>query len=80
MNPRFDTVVKNGMIIDGSWHPHIALTLESRWQDCRNCCWDAGEGKREIDASGLIVAPGFIDLHTHYDAQVFLGSSPPSMA
>src|SRR4029077_12714275 len=70
--PRFDTVVKNGMIVDGTRAPRYRADIginDGRIAEIGEL--DAGEGKREIDASGLIVAPGFIDLHTHYDAQVF---------
>ena len=70
--PRFDTVVKNGMIIDGTRAPRYRGDIgikDGRIAEIGKL--DAGEGESEIDASGLIVAPGFIDLHTHYDAQVF---------
>jgi N-acyl-D-amino-acid deacylase len=70
--PRFDTVVKNGMIIDGTRAPRYRADLgikDGRIAEIGKL--DAGAGAQEIDASGLIVAPGFVDLHTHYDAQVF---------
>jgi N-acyl-D-amino-acid deacylase len=70
--PRFDTVVRNGMIIDGTRAPRYRGDLgikNGRIVEIGNL--DAGDAASEIDASGLIVAPGFIDLHTHYDAQVF---------
>src|SRR6266446_7855560 len=70
--PRFDTLVKNGMIIDGTRAPRYRGDIgikDGRIAEIGKL--DAGDGAREIDASGLIVAPGFIDLHTHYDAQVF---------
>jgi N-acyl-D-amino-acid deacylase len=70
--PKFDTVVKNGMIIDGTRAPRYRGDIgikDGRITEIGEL--DAGKGANEIAASGLIVAPGFIDLHTHYDAQVF---------
>src|SRR5713226_7174699 len=70
--PRFDTVVKNGMIIDGTRAPRYRGDIgikDGRIAELGKL--DAGDGASEIDASGLIVAPGFIEMHTHYDAQVF---------
>src|ERR1700674_5627147 len=69
---RFDTVVKNGTLIDGTRAPRYRgdIGIKNGWiVEIGNL--DAGDSAREIDASGLIIAPGFIDLHTHYDAQVF---------
>src|SRR5579872_6240800 len=70
--PRFDTIIKNGMVIDGTRAPRYRGDLGIKNGKIAELGeLDAREGAREIDASGLIVAPGFIDLHTHYDAQVF---------
>lgn len=70
--PRFDTVIKNGMIIDGTRAPRYYGDIgikDGRIVEIGR--FETSNGAIEIDASGLIVAPGFIDLHTHYDAQVF---------
>ena len=69
---KYDIVLRNGMIVDGARNPRykgdigIKEGVIQRMGRIKE-----GEGAREIDAEGLVVAPGFIDLHTHYDAQVF---------
>ncbi len=70
--PEFDLAIKDGMIVDGTRAPrfrgdigikNVRIAKIGRIQ--------SHQAKKTIDASGLIVAPGFIDLHTHYDAQIF---------
>lgn len=69
---RFDTVIRNGLIFDGKRIPRyrgdIGIKDGVVAQIGRI---PADDGDRAIDADGLHVAPGFVDLHTHYDAQVF---------
>jgi N-acyl-D-aspartate/D-glutamate deacylase len=68
----FDTIIKDGMIIDGARNPRYRSDIGIKdGVITRIGKIAANRGKRVIDATGLVVAPGFIDLHTHYDAQVF---------
>ena len=70
--PQFDLVVKNGMIIDGTGAPRFRDDLGIKDGRIAKIGRIAPhEAARVIDADGLFVAPGFIDLHTHYDAQIF---------
>ncbi len=68
---KFDVVIRGGSVVDGTGSParradvgiaggRIVAVEEAKL-----------EGNCELDASGQVVAPGFIDVHTHYDAQVF---------
>ena len=70
---RFDTLIKNGTIIDGTrtsrFSGDIGVTNGIITAISRDGL-DAADAAKVIDASGLIVAPGFVDLHTHYDAQI----------
>ncbi|CAN5915336.1 amidohydrolase family protein [soil metagenome] len=65
----YDLVIRNGIVIDGSGAPRRIADIAV--QDGRIAAVGPalGKGKREIDAGGLIVAPGFVDIHTHYDGQ-----------
>ena len=63
-------VLKGGTIVDGTGRPGFAADLAMRG-DRIIAIGSNLPGDRVIDVSGLVVAPGFIDIHTHYDAQVF---------
>ncbi len=70
--PRYDLVIRNGLLVDGARNPRYRADVAIRdGVIARIGRVKPGEAARELDASGLIVAPGFIDLHTHYDAQIF---------
>lgn len=65
-----DIVIKGGTVIDGTGA--LGLRADVGITDGRIVAVGDGlRGRRELDASGQVVTPGFIDIHTHYDAQVF---------
>src|ERR1700737_2343775 len=65
-----DLAIRGGTIIDGTGGPSrrgdIGIS-DGRIAEIG----DRVEATHELDASGALVTPGFIDIHTHYDAQVF---------
>jgi len=64
----YDLVIRNGKIIDGTGNPWFYADVAIR--DDRIVAigkLDNAEAKRTIDAKGLVVAPGFIDMHSHSD-------------
>src|SRR6516225_7915455 len=65
-----ELVIKGGVVVDGTGAP--GRRADVAVSGGRVAEVGAGlDGDRVLDASGCVVAPGFIDIHTHYDAQVF---------
>jgi N-acyl-D-aspartate/D-glutamate deacylase len=68
----FDLVVKNGMIVDGSGLPRYRGDVgvkDGKIVEIGRI--NAAAAKETLDAEGRVVAPGFVDGHTHMDAQIF---------
>lgn len=62
-NPQYDLVIRNGMIVDGSGASAVTADLAVNGQKIIKIDENiAGKGKTEIDAAGLAVSPGFIDM------------------
>ena len=66
----YDLVIKNGMVIDGSGMPRHRADIGIKDGKILEKGHISPNGAKVIDAEGRFVAPGFLDVHTHYDAQV----------
>jgi N-acyl-D-amino-acid deacylase len=73
----YDLVVRNGTVVDGTRAPRFRADVAVSGDRIAAVGSIAEKGEREIDASGRVVAPGFIDAHTHDDRLML---SAPDMA
>ncbi|MFN7159083.1 MAG: amidohydrolase family protein, partial [Erythrobacter cryptus] len=66
---QYDLIIRGGTIVDGTGAP--AFTGDVAIRDGLIAAVGAvsGSAREEIDATGKIVTPGFVDIHTHYDGQ-----------
>jgi N-acyl-D-aspartate/D-glutamate deacylase len=65
----FDLVIRGGTVADGSGAANRTADVAVAGGVIREVGAVSGRGRREIDAAGAVVAPGFVDIHTHYDGQ-----------
>lgn len=66
-----DLVIRDGLVVDGTGaapvHADVAITGDRVVEVATKV---PGRGRREVDAAGRVVTPGFVDIHTHLDAQL----------
>jgi N-acyl-D-amino-acid deacylase len=66
----FDLVIKNGLIVDGSGRPAYRANVGIKGDRIAQIGELDASGERILDAEGCVVAPGFIDMHSHTDGLV----------
>ena len=64
-----DMIIRGGNVVDGSGSPARIADVTVDAGIITKVGNDTGSARREIDAQGLLVTPGFVDVHTHYDGQ-----------
>ena len=67
---RYDLVIKNGRIVDGTGNSWLNLDIGISQGKIRKMGVINGVGERTVDAKGMTVSPGFIDLHNHSDQSI----------
>ncbi|HEX2941099.1 MAG TPA: amidohydrolase family protein, partial [Rhodopila sp.] len=67
--PDFDLVIRNGTVVDGTGSAAREADIGITGNRIAAVGPIIGSGTEEIDAKGKLVTPGFVDIHTHYDAQ-----------
>jgi N-acyl-D-amino-acid deacylase len=67
-----DLVIRNGLVVDGTGSPARSadIAVDAGVITAVGTVPPEAEARGEIDATGMIVTPGFVDIHTHYDGQV----------
>lgn len=70
-----DLVIRGGFVVDGSGAPGREADIAITDGKIAEIGAINGSGREEIDARGKLVAPGFVDIHTHYDGQVTWGDA-----
>ena len=65
----FDLVLRGGTVADGTGAPLREVDVAVEGGRIAAVGGSVGQGAEEIDAQGLLVTPGFVDVHTHYDGQ-----------
>ena len=64
-----DLVIRGGTVVDGTGAPRLVADVAVDGGVITAVGHISAQGREEIDATGKIVAPGFVDIHTHYDGQ-----------
>ena len=64
-----DLIIRGGQVIDGSGRPSYTADVAIDGETIADVGKITARARRTIDADGLLVTPGFVDIHTHYDGQ-----------